>query len=178
MVCGRPRIHGPALYKITHVSVASSAISLAEIVPLLTCLTVISGLTFVTLRGKDAWPFSAYPMFAIYRDPPLVLYYFLRTTSNDGAVADLLFDNSVDSEAFHNAFGAAWAGSPSLEEEAPCRHLVESFLRNWARSELQIAQAQSVQVIVRIARIPLGEPPVVTEHSLGAFFISGSVFQS
>lgn len=157
--------------------VASSAISLPEIVPLLTCLIVIGGLTFVTLRGKDAWPFSAYPMFAIYRDPPIVLYYFLRATMNDGTVADLSFDNSANSEAFPNAFGAAWAESPSLEEEAPCRNLVETSLRRWARSEPQIAQAQNVQVIVRIARIPSGEPPVVTERSLGTLFVSGRVFQ-
>ena len=135
------------------------------VVALLLCALVLALCTWVTVTGRDAWPFSAYPMFGHYRAPAIVAFRRLRFVTDRGA-EDLAQTDSGLADDFDRRFGALLRSTPSESLAPRCAELVQ---RTWrAASVLQpsLRAARRLEVIVRSAALTPGKPISVVEQRI------------
>lgn len=126
---------------------------------------VIALCAWVTFTGHAAWPFSAYPMFADYRDPTVMEFHRLRFVG-DRASEDLTESDSGLADEFDRAFSAQWRSSPPELRGPRCARLVGRYWREASTLRPSLLAARRLEVVVRSALLPLGKPIRVVQRSV------------
>lgn len=108
---------------------------------------VIGMLIWVTVMGGDRWPFSDYPMFSDYRNPPVVRDFQLRFQMPEGAFRGFPKEAAHLPDQFQRAFHAVWPASPTANT------VVLDFWKKACLFDPGLEKAQVLQVNLRVAQI-------------------------
>jgi hypothetical protein len=126
---------------------------------------VLALCAWVTLTGRDAWPFSAYPMFASYRAPAAMEFHRLRFVG-ERAAEDLTESDRGLADEFDRAFSALWRSTPPELRGLRCARLVRSYWCEASTLRPSLLATRRLEVVVRFALLPPGKPITVVQRSL------------
>lgn len=131
------------------------------------CALVLGFCLWVTITGRDAWPFSAYPMFSEYRAPAITAFHRLRFV-RDGGAEDLTQTDSGLADDFDRAFAALWRSTSSEGRGPQCTVLLRSYWRAASVLRPSLREARRLEVILRSAVLTEEQPISVVEQSIFA----------
>ncbi len=126
---------------------------------------VLALCAWVTITGRDAWPFSAYPMFANYRAPAAVEFHRLCFVG-ERAVEDLSECDSGLADEFNRAFSGVWRSTPPELRRLRCAGLVRSYWSEASTLRPGLRATRRLEVVVRSALLTPGKPTTIVQRSV------------
>ena len=120
---------------------------------------------WVTFTGRDAWPFSAYPMFAHYRAPAAMQFHRLCFIGEQG-MEDLTESDSGLADEFDRVFRAVWRSTPPELLGPRCARLVRSYWCAASTLRPSLVATRRLVVVVRSALLAPGKPITVVQRSV------------
>lgn len=131
---------------------------------------VVVALIWVTLSGRDAWPFSAYPMFSAYRAQPVVPFYRLHFVLPENQVRPLPVSAGGIADEFNVAFANTWMETVTSSRETATA-LVRQYLDVAIRFEPALSTTERIEVWVRVAQLGRDRGAVVAEKIVFALVV-------
>jgi len=129
---------------------------------LLYCALVLALCAWVMWTGRDAWPFSSYPMFAEYRARPVLEFHRLRFVGDE--TEDLTASDSGLADEFDLRFARVWRSTQPELRGSACAGLVRRYWRAASTLRPALEETRRLEVVVRAAFLDSKKPIVVVER--------------